>query len=189
MRFREDGDNFELRATTYKEAQERVEREREALRRAYHQDLANPNPLDSLTPDQLKEAWLRAAADDDQRAKQVLQSDATAAFMENHPEYIANPRNGQAITSYFEWRGLDGSDVSHYEQAWRDLCARGMVEVNAEAAQKYLAEEKRIRRQTTISAKRSAQIEHEQAEAQRRDPRNMTMDELRAAAMRGEGWE
>jgi hypothetical protein len=166
------------------ELAQREERERDAMYRSAAADRANPNPLDKLTPEQLLEAWQRAEATDAERVKHQLQFDATAQFMEAHPEYVACQKNGGAITSYFEWRGLDGTDPAHYEEAWAALAERGMVDVNAQAAQTALTSERKRRQYHRSGLEAKAQWDAEQEAQRRTNPENMTMDELREAAMK-----
>src|SRR5262249_27692769 len=108
-------------------ARERVALE-ESMRQQYLQQPTDPT--DSLSLAEIRALAEKSEAAENARNNQNLQYACARQFCADHVEYCQTPRNAERIARYLEASGLDGSDVSHYDQAYAALAQRGLVQVD-----------------------------------------------------------
>jgi hypothetical protein len=141
---------------------------------------AEQNPFDKLTTEEIQAAFYRASVSEQEQERHRIEGDAAQSFMSATPDFIANPKNGYQLQRELEAQGLPVT-VANLTSAWEKLKQLGLVEYDQEAVE---AEAKEVRKQViqkraALTAKRIMHVEQPNPD----DPRNLSMDELRARAI------
>jgi hypothetical protein len=92
------------------------------------------DPLDDLTADQLVALWQRSNEARAEKDAERQRFEAARIFTAEKPEFVQNPKNAQRIADYLEARGLDGTEVEHFHEAYGALAPRGLLKIDPRKA-------------------------------------------------------
>ncbi len=105
--------------------------------RAFHrtaveeaQKQAAETDLYKVSESELLERWQKEAQKLEAVTLEQRQIDAVHRFLKATPEFVCNPRNQQRIDKYLTAAGLDASDPSHFDAAYKALSARNLLEID-----------------------------------------------------------
>jgi hypothetical protein len=87
------------------------------------------NPLDDMSADQIEAAFAKAALSKQEKFAAADREYAAQLFVADHPEFVLNERNSNAIYTVLELQGLSGTTPEEIEQAFHEAQRRGLVEV------------------------------------------------------------
>jgi hypothetical protein len=111
---------------------------------------------------------------------------ASTAFIEAHPEYVANPQNGQRLVKYLETYKLP-TTPENLDRAYRDLSASGLVEVKAAQSEEQqprtstgqFAPKPPVKKSSGLSTRRTAPAPKPNGA---HDPSTLSLDQLKELA-------
>lgn len=86
--------------------------------------------LYSLSDKELREQWEKAVAQYEAMTLPQRQIDAVHRFVRATPELVLNPKNQRRIDAYLKAAKLDATDPEHFDQAYRALSARNLLEID-----------------------------------------------------------
>jgi hypothetical protein len=104
---------------------------------AYHraavieaQKQASESELYTVSESELLERWQKAANDLEAATLEQKQIDTVHRFIQATPELQLNLKNQRRIDAYLKVAKLDASDPSHFDQAYRALAARNLLDLD-----------------------------------------------------------
>lgn len=92
--------------------------------------IAAENEIAEMSDKQLREQWERAVAEQERATLPARQVDAVHRFIQATPELMLTPRNQRKIDKYLTAAGLDASDPSHFDAAYKALSARKLLDID-----------------------------------------------------------
>lgn len=115
-------------------------------------EFSTGNPLlDEMSPEQIRELYNRAVADEASAHQSERENEAAMTFLQARPEYIPNKKNGAVLQAVIEETGVKVSHWTDIDRVYQRLAARGAIERN----QEVLQELQRQDRQAEIDAYRN----------------------------------
>jgi hypothetical protein len=92
--------------------------------------IAAENELRELSDAELMKRWEKAAKEHEAATLPERQVDAVHRFINATPELVLNPKNQQRIDAYLNAAKLDASDPTHFDQAYRALTSRNLLDLD-----------------------------------------------------------
>jgi hypothetical protein len=92
--------------------------------------IAAENELRDLSDADLMKQWEKAAKEHEAATLPQRQVDAVHRFIAATPELKLNSKNQQRIDAYLKVAKLDASDPGHFDQAYRALSARNLLDID-----------------------------------------------------------
>jgi hypothetical protein len=114
------GSENESETHAYNVAVQKAQDEKTALRKSAEQ----------LSDSELLDQWGKAAKKLEAANLEQRQVDAALRFVAATPELVLNAKAMSRIDAYFKVAKLDASDPSHFDQAYRALAARKLVDID-----------------------------------------------------------
>jgi hypothetical protein len=91
---------------------------------------AEASDLYTIPESELLGRWQQEAQKLEAVTLEQKQVDAVHRFLQATPEFVCNSKNQQRIDAYLKVAKLDASDPTHFDQAYRALSARNLLDVD-----------------------------------------------------------
>jgi hypothetical protein len=92
--------------------------------------IAEENKLASLSDKELHEQWETAAKKHEAETLPQRQIDSVHRFIQATPELVLNQKTMTRIDAYLKAAKLDASDPAHFDQAYRALSTRCLLDID-----------------------------------------------------------